>query len=69
MCEMYLERIFLDLILRYFLLEAICYAFAVRRIPVLKQGHRWKALKNIGSEGLSTDELKGHKKLGYLLFR
>lgn len=49
MCEMYLERIFLDLIIiQYLLLEAIFNVFVVRRIPLLKQGRRWKLLK--GSE-------------------
>lgn len=48
MCEMYLERIFLDLIIWYFLLEVISYVFAFGKNPILKEGHRWMLLK--GSE-------------------
>lgn len=56
MCEMYLERVFLDLIIWYLLLEVICYAFAFGKIPILKQGHRWMLLK--GSEEHRQQQIK-----------
>lgn len=56
MCQIYLERIFLDLITWYLLLEVICYVFAFGKILVLKQGHRWMLLK--GSEEHWQERIK-----------
>lgn len=48
MCEMYLERIFLDLIIiQYLLLEAIFNVFVVRKNPLIEAGSQVEASQRL----------------------